>query len=433
MSSNIQVKRLDNLNKDLNVNLSSDFLKKSNSLLLVIIPQVHLAPYVYALLLKTGYLFNRKIIVVQQLSYKMASDLFAQWPNVIQLEIKFSHGIERTYFQELIRRLFLNSSSINEVVLHNFAESINQYIFEQCLTGIDNRAVTNYPDICFYSDGSRNNATPEMSTQVSTGFHFLAKNEKMNTRLYYFGFIHGNSSEENIEVIPYFYLESTLASLKSFSKIKKEVLTGTENAIVLTRYWGRDPYFFDEKVELLDIFIDSIQSVLPISAPLIIRNDARFNISLDKLLKKLITKGYKVSLFEDLFDIFDVPAKTLLFENFLFDNPTLLSKITTIYCFDSSFPLIFQNKDLYNLLSCNAKIYVGFNKDSVQKYALSDCYSIMRQRTIETIISLCKLSLFNIFDSKGLFFSSCLNQKISYNDVYKKFDQGDGYFVLEKA
>ena len=436
IAPNTAIKLLDNLNRDFDAHLSTEFLDNANSIVLVIIPQVHLAPYVHALLLKKGYLFTRNIIVIQQLSYKMASDLFIQWPNILQLDIKFAHSVEKPYFAELTRRLSLRSALVAGVVLHNFAENINQYVAEHCLDRLHNKAFFDHTEICFYADGSRNNAKPEITGQVVNGFHALASATSIISRLYYFGFIHGRAtpSESNFEVIPYSYLEATLANLNPFSKIKDPVAPNkTECAVVLTRYWGRAPYFFDEKIDLLDIFIESIQPVLPVSTPLIIRNDARFNISLNDLLSKLTNKGFQVSLFENLFDVFGTKAEALLFENFLIDNPVLLSRITYIYCFDSCFSLIFQNKDLYNFLPSKVRLYLGFNRLSVQKHGLDECYAVMRQRTVETISSLCKLSLFNIFDSGGLVYSPSIHQDLLSDDIFERFDKGDGYFILEKA
>ncbi len=98
-----------------------------------------------------------------------------------------------------------------------------------------------------------------------------------------------------------------------------------------------------------------------------------------------------------------------------------------IYAFDSSFPLMFQNNILYKNLNCNAKIIVGFPHNIITKYGTKGCYEVMKKRTVELIINIIELNLFEI-----KYHNIEKNVLNDVENIYRLVDEGFSLFSLRK-
>ena len=429
-------KLINNMKRDLERSLDIESFRDLKSIVLVVIPQVQLSPYVHAVLFGEGLLFSRRIILMHPRSTKLSSELFSPYPNVSQLEIGFANEIAKDYLQELYAHLSSVSADISTYVLHNFAGTITQVCAEHVNSGVPSLDITCPSKVIFYADGSRNNAKPELSGQFAGGFHSDCQRRSAESSLYHFGFVHHTSAlpDSSIRLLPYNYLEASFAASTRLSTLRTATLEqSTKYSMVLTRYWGRVPYFFDENVDILELFIRSIGTVISTNSPLILRDDNRFQIPVQDVVDKLKTQGYEVRRFDEFFDVVGAEHKTLLLENFILDNPEFLLGIESVYCFDSSFPLIFQNKKLYQDLPPEVKIYVGFDRIAVNAHGKDECYSVMRLRTVETVLSVCSCQIFNVFDEHGLVYSPSLETPVSIDDLFDRFDTGNGYFCMMKS
>jgi hypothetical protein len=410
-----------------------------SNFLLVVIPQVQLSPFVYALLLEEKFLLTRDIILIHNRSQALSFELFRSFPNIIQLDVALSRNVEDEYLCALNEVLRSSSITVSSLVLHNFAGGINeriaQMLHEGNLSKKDNNVYSEGIEVIYYADGSRNNPFPETS-QEGYGFYTHCFSSNQRKRMAYFGFRHHTAPEDEADIIvSYDYVLSGLRTLSRRTSINGQSFDNNVSyALILTRYWGRHPYFFDETdgESVSQLFAFASTKHLAKSHMLLLRDDNRFSSSIDDIMTAIRQQDFNCALFSDMFQVANNGARSLLLECFLLENPEVLPLIKQFYSFDSSFPLVFQNRDLYSSLSHDAELIVGFPRDAVSSRGSGECYSVMKKRTIETVYSIYQCGLFNIFCDGLLIVSPYLESNDPLGAICTSFDGGDGYFILKK-
>jgi hypothetical protein len=72
-----------------------------------------------------------------------------------------------------------------------------------------------------------------------------------------------------------------------------------------------------------------------------------------------------------------------------------------MYCFDSSFPLLFQSRYLWSLLDERCEIVIGFDYEAVAEAATGECLSVMTCRTATVLRDVTRNLLFRAFGRGG--------------------------------
>jgi hypothetical protein len=438
----LNAKRIDSLDRY----LASHFRPKLmafgavKDFLLVVVPQMQLAPYVFALLLEDQLLLTRKILLIHNRSRTISYELFRDFPNVIQMDIGYVHNVEEQYIERLSAMLHTFSCEISSAVLHNFAGSVNmrfaQLLADRTFSGASRRIFSSDADVTYYSDGSRNNPLPEVASQKGNDFYHQYYSDASKRSLVYFGFRHHTLRDARREkVLGYDYIQAGFKMLNKLTSFKERQYPDDRSySVVVSRYWGRDPYFFNELEgrSVDSIFVSAIIEKVSKAHTMLIRDDNRFSASASNIISLLIQENYAVRLFSELFELEVGDSKGLLLENFFFDNPSLLSKCKQFYSFDSSFPLVFQNRELYTYLAHDAELFVGFPIELVRVYGRGECFSVMKKRTVETVFSVYRSGIFNIFDNTSLVLSPYIEATDPLASINASFERGDGCFRLMK-
>ena len=156
---------------------------------LAIIPQLELAPYVYAVLNSENILFSRKILLILDRSNYIRNStnqnlfFFSNLSDIYTYNVDSPNDKEN--FKKFLNFLKLNSISIDHLVVHNFAQNLTRLIAEHLckskyLENENHPILNKNAKISIFSDGSRNNLFPEISSQKSfTVFEKLKKDIKI--------------------------------------------------------------------------------------------------------------------------------------------------------------------------------------------------------------------------------------------------------------
>lgn len=410
-------------------------ISKKKKIVLSICPQIQLAPYL-ATTLNEFFDANTQFLIFGNPKETQLISNFPKLPNQRLLEIsEYLRTIDKqNEFAEILFSFLLPFNKKNlTFIFHNFAAKCHGIFAEKILKSFPLYSESNF---IFYSDGSRNNESSEAYQEVSGDLYESFKIEKFpNLKFVSFGFKHHIGKERDIdEIIDYSKIEiqfkkSSLASnliIDSFNLEKLE----NKKLLVISRYLGREPYLFDESlISVPSLFSKSIEEIADItkSKSIVIKFDNRFNLN-----KKVITKELekKYTCFD--FDYFckNIPSFKYLMENIIILNPHLLKSFKSIFCYDSSFPLIFQSNLLYSLLPPDISIYCGFPENLLKKYGSKNCKKLMHLRTYETLISITKLNLFNIYSGKSLIYGKGDNKIFNEIDFKNYLIEGNGLFKL---
>ena len=366
-------------------------LEKNQCVTLVYIPQRELLPYVkYIIELNTPTIIYHnveksflsryltsldKMICINCIHYP-PDNLF---PKFKQMNIKF-----------------------NKIILHNFA-FVASNICDKLITQKYNITTDNYK-VLLYADGSRNNYKSESTDQSQIDYHTLLNKHNIKNTLYFFGFIHNSFCDDisNTKIIE--YNEQVYPKLDMNINIPKNNI-----AIFLSRYLNRDDY--QTSTSCANIFQHHID--------LLFDNTTSNFIKYDNRILDIPNSMNNIKDFNTLI----VNSKEYLLEEILLNNLDILNKITKIFLFDSSFPLLFQLPRLYNNLNKNIEIYLGFDYGYMKKYATNTCIELLTKRTIEIIINVNKLKLFDVY----------LEGKIIQNDKIDDLKKGTNFlFTLKK-
>ena len=456
------VKHNDDWKKDIQV------YKNCHNLLLVIIPQFELIPF--AMRVMNEFDKNKKKIIIywSGLNASVINYLSLQ-ENVIVYELR----CEIKKINELLQQININNIRIDTFITHNFFEPETMY--KLFIKDID------LVNICCYADGTRNNHKAEASEMSKLDIHTILNQNNIPNTLYFFGFIHNTyDSNNNIKILKYdenVYpkINNNLQKYKHMDKIffskkfdwkayvskyedlqkanidnlekawnhvnkygykeNRDIFKGDRNllrlfqnfcltgeikpipdkykenkniGLILTRYLGTGDYQFKENVNIEKVMIDQIHKLFDNTTDNHIKLDRRINLN----TSKLINVG-KFTNFDDIIS----NSSTELMDTILLNDLEYCFNIKKVYCFDSSFPFIFQIPKLYNHLDKDIIIYTGFSKNIFDSVATQKCIDVLTKRTIELIININKLDLFDIYlKDKLIDRNETIDQIKGYND-----------------
>ena len=398
---NVDIKYFnDNIKTAKNINVFSEIIKSyqnSHGAILIIVPQFELVPF--AIRVMNEFDKNKKKIVIYCAGVlnNIVINYFSSQENAIIYELQ-KNFIE---FNQVLKLININNIKLDTFIAHNFFKSELMYSLF-----IKNMNLVN---ICCYADGSRNNSNAESSDQSTLDIHTILNQNNIPNTLYFFGFVHSKyiNNTNNIKILKY--------DENIYPKINNNLQKYENIGLILTRYFGKGDYKFNRSVNIERVMIDQIYKLFDNSTNNHIKLDKRINLKTSELMQ--ITK------YTDFEDIISNSSNQLM-ETILLNNIEYCSNIKKIYCFDSSFPLLFQIPTLYNYLNKNATIYTGFSKEIFYPVATEKCINLLIQRTIELIINLNKLNLFDIYLKDKL-----INTNETFDQI-KKYD--DFLFVLKK-
>ncbi|MEA2019617.1 MAG: hypothetical protein U9N59_14345 [Campylobacterota bacterium] len=411
------------LDKQLNeISANSAF---GNRISIVIVPQIQLSPYVYSLLLNCSSMVNGAFLIIHPKNHEMSETFFKSSERCFTLNILNYDSNPKEKIKELVehvlRRIEISSLTIDALILHPFAGNVNRELF--------NKVSTAYKNIkyLFYADGSRNNFNLEYNRDNEENMIDIATNKKYFTSVYSFGFdtsdtIKTKNMLSKITVIDYGYLDFIFTFFKH--GIKGNLLDNKKYNLVLSRYWGKDPYLFKSADLQVQSYWKSVELALTSKKnDIIYRGDDRVTMPSTDIKKTNLLD------FSSIFSVKNTGCEQLLMENFIHDEPDFLSKLDLIYVFDSSFPLIFQSRKLYNLLSFDTIMVVGFDYESVSRDSIGNSLAAMMRRTSTLIYDLLNLNIFRIYDNNRVITKDSVN---SYEDLLFYFTDNGGFFYIQK-
>ena len=414
-------------------------ISKASSLVIAFSPQVHLTPYIFSILLKKNLLTSNVLLFCD--NTKFESQSFSDYPNIVLVDQKTYLNNYDEFFNNLFYFLSEKKVAIEHVLLHNFAHELNRSFVDFFTKKEAKKTI----DILFintifhvYSDGSRNNLLPEQKAFASTG-GFLERliDVGFMPELYFFGFVPSELNYSKINVISYRYVEpfftlgkqltSEIADIKNDNKISLSV--------VLSRYFGKGGYKLlnNTVTSIVDLFVDCVSAAVESNNQLVLRFDDRFLEITDKVVKHLQTRFQSVSCLESWVDVEDgILLSTILMERISIENPNVTGKVASIYCFDSSFPLVFQNKSVYRAFQQNLSIIVGASTKVLQSHNSTDEFiSLIRFRTTRVIYNCLKLGLFRLYDLNGNLLYSENSDLLNLSSIEHLYDENDGLLKLK--
>ncbi|WP_428243096.1 hypothetical protein [Gynuella sp.] len=410
------------------------FNSNSCEITLVYVPQIQLSPYVAALLRNLRNKLSGVYLIIHPESNLMSRKLL-EYSNVcFGLHLKYFNESE-SFLNEFLYFLEQRQKKVSCIICHSFSSGTNANIVNYFVK----KSQSDFK-FFFYSDGSRNNAESEFDPEQI----FLLNNavrSRHKTYLIEFGFSN-NKGQDNLEHIQIGYEWLDLAYLCCDLNIRmSHNLTIAESPtflkdsiIILSRYWGRKPYFFESEDKLKKCFESSIEKVGKNKSYLIFREDNRSTLDTAAVLKNLEdTRLFKQALpIDEIITIENTELKDILFELILLNRPDLFSHVESFYSFDSSFPLIFISEELRSCLSPNVQITVGFDIDSIKKFGTGDCYSVMKTRTCTVIANILELGIFKVSDSLGPVTIDSFNTGSLIRNIGERLEINGGYYWLHR-
>ena len=364
--------------------------KNTHDMILIIIPQFELVPFAIRVMNECDKNKKKIIIYWNGILNDSVINYFSSQENAIIYQLKNNY----TELNQLLQQININNIRIDTFITHNFHKSETMYnLFIKDI---------NLVNIYCYADGSRNNYKAESTDQSTLDIHTILNKNNIPNTLYFFGFLHSTyiNNSNNIKILKY--------DENVYPKIDNNLQKYENIGLILTRYLGKGDYTFKKNVNIEKVMIDQIFKLFDNSTNNHIKIDNRINLRTSELMQ--ITK-YKN--FENII----TNSSNQLMETILLNNIEYCSNIKKIYCFDSSFPLIFQLLTLYNHLDKDIIIYSGFSKEIFDSVATQKCINVLTKRTIELIINLNKLNLFDIYlKDKHIDRNETFEQIKGYND-----------------
>jgi hypothetical protein len=416
--------------------------ESKNSIVLVYVPQIQLSPYIAAVLRKFRNELKGDYLIIHPESNIMSRGLLQYSESCYGVHLKhFKNPSED--ISSFINYLIYKGKKVSSVICHSFAEGINSAIINFFL-----KSSLSSPSWYFYSDGSRNNNQSEFNTEGKSLLINRVVDSHNGCTLIEFGFESSGTvrekSSENLNkiIVGYEWLDLSYDctpfkpdfSDNIIANNRKKILSSSDIALVLSRYWGREPYFFDSEDNMYDAFVSSINIATEGVTSLIYRGDNRSNIETCIIKKKLINIQNMLNIYEleELVSFTNVRLNELLFELIISNDNDLFSRVSKYFSFDSSFPLIFISKTLLSLLPDNVEIYVGFDREKVNTHGSGVCYEVMKKRTLTVIQDVIKRNIFNVNDQFGPVLEMTMKTKDDISHLNERFEKSNGLFILSK-
>lgn len=387
---------------------------------IVVVPQIQLSPYVAALIhSQLRNVFDAFILIhpagnqLSKLCFDF-SDLF------ITINVRDFVDHEDEGVSYLIEKLSKRALILSGALLHPFSRGVNQYIADRLIPQ------TNC-NVYIYADGSRNNFSLEWTRDDEPSFIDKACNLKKHPNLFSFGYLshdfNWDTKDVNISIIDYNALDfifSTCHRLVKPLNVKRlDSNSPGPVGLVLSRYWGREPYVFEEESSLAECYKATIEKAFCGSGcqTLVIRRDNRSDST------SLSSIDFKLVDFVDFFAC-EFHASEYLMENVLHSNASFLKTFHRLFVFDSSFPLVFQSLKLRRLLSHEVTIVIGASRLDVIEKMTDNGVSVIKKRVCALVSDLIRINLFAVTSSIG--------PVTSANPEYIAhiFDNSTGYFEL---
>nr|WP_321442498.1 hypothetical protein [uncultured Cohaesibacter sp.] len=403
----------------------------------VLVPQVQLAPFVAASIEKFFPHEHETLIFIHPHGNIICRQIVEALPRAISVNIRTLMGVKSP--SETVRALTtMLDDRFDEVsyVLHAFAGGINQVFCDELIERQSDTRITeshhNKLTVALYADGSRNNVEIEFTSSNETPLLPRLRENFNNIDFFTFGFERFAGSEGaingvNERLVEYNHLDCILQRLSIDVRFDKTFAeSDTDFSIVLSRYWGRPPYLFSDEAVQHFIYTHSVEHALRnFQGQVIYRTDNRRDITSHHTRN---LGNSEILTIEDLFNC-DTDLREILFEIILMNNPDFLSRSRIIYCFDSSFPLIFQSPMMKKQLHSNLSIVIGFKKDDVKSHGVDYCFEASRERTCNLVRDIIALRLFYVFDENGPLIAE---QYSNVEAIKRRFDRGSGFFYLRQ-
>lgn len=416
------------------------FLGKGKQYVVIFVPQIQLAPYVAASLRKVRSCFSGSYLIIYPESNKMSKVCLEYSKDCFGIHLKDFHNEE--IFPELLKQISDRGGQLEGAVLHMFAGGLNNQIIT-CLRNREQELKW-----FFYSDGSRNNKECEFDSLEKSKLVNKVIKEAPNVTIINYGFDAESASQiekvanvKNINInynlldLVYSCCDFELKYINDLNVSSRRGVLAKNSHLILSRYWGREPYYFESEEAMYGSLYKSIEKSNLETKDIIYRGDNRANFDLNYLFDKFKCNKSSVQIknIDDLLQLQKIPLREVLFENLLYLDEHFLRKINSFYSFDSSFPLIFMSKNLKKMLSDDVRIVVGFDFESVYESGIKSCFEVMKKRTLTVVLDILVNGVFFVHDSIGNVDLLRKKSGDSYEFLSQRFSKNGGFFVLTKT
>jgi hypothetical protein len=347
---------------------------------------------------------------------------------IVGVNIRDSLDKEEEWSNYLFNLIKGEKINIGTVYFHVFSGGLNHELAKKIyFSKLDDFKKNKF---LFYADGSRNNTEIEWSRD-STSLLKLFSEGARQIEVVGFGFKPEiGKALEGIKTIKRTYIDyKFLDAVFILSKDKVELNKKIDGkvSLVLARYWGRDPYKFKTDDLLIQCYASSISKAIKFN-DIIYRKDNRCDFSIVDVSSCTSLSNKNIFDIANYIVNHEDKLEEILFENILHNVPELFAHLGEIYCFDSSFPLVFTSPTLYRSLSNETTIISGFDYEEVQKNSLGFALEVMVTRVTVLIFDMLKLEIFNIFDSFGPISVAENNLEV----LTARIKSNGGLFLLKK-
>ena len=387
---------------------------------IVVVPQIQLSPYVAALIHSQLRNIFDVFILIHPAGNQLSKLCFDSPELFITINVRDFIDHEKEGVSYLIEKLSTRTLILSGALFHPFSQGVNRYIADSLIPQAG-------CEVYIYSDGSRNNFSLEWSRGGEPSLVDKACVFKKRPNLFSFGFLsydfNWDAKDVDISIVDYDSLDFIFYSCHSLVKpLNVKRLDGNlvgPVGLILSRYWGREPYVFEDDGSLAECFKTTIEKAFYGSEckSLVMRRDNRSDWS------SLSSIDFKVVDFFDFFEC-EFDAREFLMENILHSNATFIENFHRIFVFDSSFPLVFQSLELRQLLSHEVVIVVGVSRLDVIGKMSDNGFDVIKKRVCALVGDIVRMNLFVVTSSVGLVLSP------DFEYIANIFDNSTGYFEL---
>lgn len=387
---------------------------------IVVVPQIQLSPYVAALIHSQLRNVFDIFIIIHPVGNPFSRLCFDHPELFITINVRDFIGHEKEGVGYLIEKLSTRELILSGVLCHPFSQGVNRYVADSLIPQNDCK-------VYIYSDGSRNNFSLEWSRDGESSLIDKACNLKKRPKLFSFGFLSHDfnwvAKDVDISIVAYDSLDFVFSTChRHIEPLNVKKMDGNSigpAGLVLSRYWGREPYVFEDECSLSECYQTTIEKAFYGSKckTLVMRCDNRSD------LPSLSSANFK---FLDFLDFFECKfnASEFLMENILHFNASFLKNFRRVFVFDSSFPLVFQSLELSRLLSHELVIVVGVSRLDVIDKMSENGVNVIKNRVCALVGDLVKLKQFAVTSSIGPVTSS------NPEYIERVYDNSTGYFEL---
>lgn len=332
----------------------------------IVVPQIQLAPYVASALFSDTEK-SKTLLVIGPTGNPYFKYYLGPVKRAVFANVRSAAFSSFSLWRSFLSKCKSNGKTVGAIYLHAFAGGAN-HTLAKLLTS--NHLAPSRVRV--FADGSRNNLHKEFKEPNDVNIlEYLVDKYAHTTRLSIIRFSHSEDkfptklNQVHVNYRQYDRYLSLLPRSIISEGGRRTGLLPKRVLLVLMRYYGRPPYEFTCEDQRNRSAIKAFEEIAQGHDLIVIRFDNRFADPEQLLSFARTNLNCEVEEFSKFIGLEKRKSKEVLFESLLLSDPVRFRSIKTIYCYDSSFPLIAQSALIRSALPRGVRLVWGAPAESL--------------------------------------------------------------------